>query len=140
MLWKILMIAPLKKHFHWSSPKNWMHPPLFLISQFRLVRCFTFFLLLHRPAHRALNKKSYWLIEMNIRRTLQAEALSLISLNLVYFGLSFLSFCWNIYQSAIIQRKLPCPDKFLVMHLYYNGLSTDCSTKESTHRFFRRAL
>ena len=33
--------------------------------------------------HRALNERSYWLIEMNIRKTLQASAFSLIALSLV---------------------------------------------------------
>ena len=32
--------------------------------------------------HRALNEKNYWLIEINIRKTLQASAFSLIVLNL----------------------------------------------------------
>ena len=56
------------------------------------------------------------------------------------FDLTFLSFWWNVCQSAIIQRKLPCPDKFLIMRLYYDDLSVDCSTKESIHRFFSRAI
>ena len=33
------------------------------------------------------------------------------------FDLTFWSFWWNVYQSAIIQRKLPCPNKFLFMRL-----------------------
>ena len=47
---------------------------------------------------------------------------------------------FNEYQSALIPRKLLCPDKFLVTHLHLNDLSVDCSRKESIHRFFGRTL
>ena len=43
--------------------------------KFRLVRCF----LLHRAMYKALNKRSYWLIGMNIRKTLQASVFSFIA-------------------------------------------------------------
>ena len=37
---------------------------------------------------------------------------------------SFLCCRWNVYQSALILRKLPFPDTFLVARLYYNVFST----------------
>ena len=52
--------------------------------------------------------------------------------------LRFLAF--DEYQSALIPRKLLCPDKFLVTQLHLNDLSVDCSRKESIHRFFGRTL
>ena len=39
--------------------------------------------LLHRPMNRLLNERNYWLIEMEIRNTLQPSAFSLSALNLV---------------------------------------------------------
>ena len=43
----------------------------------------------------------------------------------------FLNCVFDDYRSALIPRKLLCPDKFQVTRLYYNDLSADCSTKES---------
>ena len=31
LLWNMLMIAPVKKKLHWSSPKHWIHRPSFPI-------------------------------------------------------------------------------------------------------------
>ena len=48
-----------------------------------------------------------------------------------FFPAGHLLLCsrWNVYQGALIPRCLPCPDKYLVTHLCYNGLSKNCSTK-----------
>ena len=66
--------------------------------------------------------------------------LVIYGLNFSLFGLLFLRFWWNVYQSAIIPRKLPCADKFLVRRLHHNDLSADCSTKESIRKFLKRAI
>ena len=65
---------------------------------------YTFFLL-HRPMHRALNEKSYWLIEMNIRKTLQASAFSLIALNLVEKSVLHILLIMVDYVKSAIQNK-----------------------------------
>ena len=52
---------------------------------------------------------------------------------------AFRSCVFDEYQSALIPRKLPCPEKLLVMGLHYNDLN-DCSTKELIHRFLGRAF
>ena len=44
-------------------------------------------------------------------------------------GHFFLCSRWNVCQGALIPRSLPCPDKYLVTHQCYNGLSKNCSTK-----------
>ena len=34
-------------------------------------------------------------------------------------GLFFLCFWWNVYRSALVTRKLPCPEKFVVARLVH---------------------
>ena len=53
-------------------------------------------------------------------------------------GFSFLCCRGHVYQSALILRNLPCSDKFLVMDLFHNDLSTGCFAKKSIHKFFWR--
>ena len=55
--------------------------------------------------HRALNEKSYWLIEMNIRKTLQAPAFSLIALNLVEKSVLHILLIMVDYVKSAIQNK-----------------------------------
>ena len=54
---------------------------------------------------------------------------------LFFQDLFFLCCRWNVYQNALIPRKLPCSHKFLL-----NGLSTGDSAKKSIHKFFGTAL
>ena len=65
---------------------------------------YTFFLL-HRPMLRALNEKSYRLIEMNIRKILQASAFSLIALNLVEKSVLHIFLIMVDYVNSAIQNK-----------------------------------
>ena len=65
---------------------------------------YTFFLL-HRPMHRALNAKSYWLIEINIRKTLQAQAFSFIALNLVQKSVLHILFIMVDYVKSALRNK-----------------------------------
>ena len=55
--------------------------------------------------HRALNEKSYWLIEMNIRKTLQASAFSLIFLNLVEKSVLHILLIMVGHVKSAIQNK-----------------------------------
>ena len=75
---------------------------------------YTFFLLL-RPMHRALNGRSYWFIEMKIRKRLQASAFSIIALNLV--------------EKSVLHIFLIMVDS-----------TKEHSTKQATDNFQRRAL
>ena len=65
---------------------------------------YTFFLL-HRPMDRSLNEKSYWLIEMNIRKTLQAPAFSLIALYLAKKSVSEILLIMVHYVKSTIQNN-----------------------------------
>ena len=65
---------------------------------------YTFFLL-HSPMHRALNEKRYWLIEIHIRKTLQASAFSLIALNLVQKSVLHILLIMVDYVKSAIQNK-----------------------------------
>ena len=59
---------------------------------------------------RALNERSYWLIEMNIRKTLQASAFSFIVLNLAEKAvLHFFLIMLNYIMSALQKKQLKLP-------------------------------
>ena len=52
---------------------------------------------------RAVNERKYWLIEMNIKKTLQAPAFSFIVLNLVEEAVLHYA---GLYKSALQNRQL----------------------------------
>ena len=59
---------------------------------------------------RALNERSYWLIEMNIRKTLQASAFSFTVLNLAKKAvLHFFLIMLNYIMSALQKKQLKLP-------------------------------
>ena len=55
--------------------------------------------------HSALNEKSYWLIEMNIRKTLQASALCFITLNLVEKSVLHILLIMVDYVKSALRNK-----------------------------------
>ena len=55
--------------------------------------------------HSALNEKSYWLIEMNIRKTLQASALCFIVLNLVEKSVLHILLIMVDYVKSTLRNK-----------------------------------
>ena len=60
--------------------------------------------------YRALNERSYWLIEMNIRKTLQASTFSFIVLNLAEKAvLHFFLIILNYIMSALRKKQLQLP-------------------------------
>ena len=63
------------------------------------------FLLLHRRMRRAFNEKSYWLFEMNIRKTLQASPFSFIALNSVEKSVLHILLITVDYVKSAIQNK-----------------------------------
>ena len=73
------------------------------LNALTLVRCFKLSFYYIRPMCRVVNERSYCLIEMNIKKALQASAFSFLVLNLVekvvlhYFGL---------YKSALGNKQL----------------------------------
>ena len=77
------------------------------VSNFLILSSYVFytFFLLQRPMHRALNEKSYWLTEMNIRKTLQAPAFSLIALNLVEKSVLHILLIMVGYVKSAMQNK-----------------------------------
>ena len=79
VIWKMLIIVSFIKHFSWSSPKYW----IYYLLKFCSVRCLTLSFLVHRPIYRVLIERNYWLIKMDIRKSLQASSLSFISPKLV---------------------------------------------------------
>ena len=76
----------------------------FQFPKFRLVRCFT----LSTQVYVQVAKwKSYWLIEMNIRKTLQASAFNFIVLNLVEKAvLHFLLIMLDYIKSTLWKKQL----------------------------------
>ena len=52
---------------------------------------------------RAINKRSYWLIEMNIKKTLQASAFSFLIQNLVEKAVLHYT---GLYKSALKNKQL----------------------------------
>ena len=68
---------------------------------------FSSFLLLHRPMHMALNERSSWLIEMNVRKTLQSSGFTFIVLNIVEkAALHFLFVMLDYTKSALRNKQL----------------------------------
>ena len=67
----------------WDHDMKYAHDITFrTYIETTLFTLFYTFFLLHRRKHRALNERSCWLIEIKIRKTLQASAVSFIVLNL----------------------------------------------------------
>ena len=88
-----------------------------------------------------LRKSVLILVIFGLNFSFKMQFLSLSSrknLKFFLFGLSSLSFWWNVFQSAIIQRKLPCSNSRLcacTIMTYY-----ELHYKRINSRFFSRTL
>ena len=95
--WKAATVLQKSMYFIFIGMNHWMHRPWF---QYRLFKCIKSCFYYIRRMCRAVNERSYWLIEMNIKKTLLPSALNFLVLNLVeeavlhYAGL-YKSALWN---------------------------------------------
>ena len=75
----------------------------FQFPKYRLVRCIKLSFYYIRPTCRAVNERSYWLIEMNIKKTLLPSALGFLVLNLVEKAVLHYA---GLYKSALRKKQL----------------------------------
>ena len=93
------------KYAHRSTECNDLR---FQFPKFRLARCFT---LSTQIYVQSAKWKSYWSIEISIRKTLQASAFSFIVLNLAEKAvLYFLLIMLGYIKSALRKKKLITPN------------------------------
>ena len=99
-LWNMLSVS-IEAHGNTECIDLYFHFPKYL-----LVRYFNLSFYYIRPMCRAINKRSYWLIEMNIKKTLQASAFSFLVLNLVEKAVLHYT---GLYKSAPKNKQLITP-------------------------------
>ena len=97
-----------KKHAHDSSKSTSIEAHrntdlCFQFPKYRPVRCIKLYFYYIRPMCKAVNERNYWLIEMNIKKTLLPSALSFLGLNLVEKAVLRYA---GLYKSALRNKQL----------------------------------
>ena len=107
MLWHVLMIASFKKHFHWSSTKQWMHWPLFPVPKYHPVRCFklSFYCTGLCPVRSMKEANTGWLkwISRKHQQTWALWVFSFLVLKLVQKAVLHYA---RLYKSALRNKQL----------------------------------
>ena len=103
MQWNMLMIEPSKSTSIEAHRNTKCIDLCFQFPRYGLVRCFKLSFYYISPMCRAVNERSPWLIEMNIKKTLQASAVSFLVLNLVKKAVLHYA---GLYKSALRNNQL----------------------------------